>query len=85
MRQMTNDTTTLNIKEHIILRNFWEYFVTDDDTGVPGVFQAFVMGDENELGDVSEEEIKPYIMLRTKELNGVMPAAGWKWVEDAKA
>jgi hypothetical protein len=80
MRQMVNDRgTVLNIREHIILKNFWEYYVTDDDTGCEGIFQAFVMGAENELGDVAEEEIKPYIIARTKDLNGVMPAAGWSW------
>lgn len=82
MRKMSNGTTTLTIKEVIILRNFWEYYVTDEDTGCPGIFQAYVMGDEHELGDVSEDEIKPYILSRSKKLDGLMPAAGWNWVDD---
>jgi hypothetical protein len=84
MRKLTNGSTTLNITEHIILKNFWEYYVTDDDTGCEGIFQALVMGDELELGDVSEDEIKPYIITRTKDLN-IMPAQGWRWVEDGNA
>lgn len=81
MRQMTNGKTTLNIVEHIILKNFWEYYLTDyfPVEGNTDIREAFIMGFENELGDVSLEEIRPYILTRTKELNEIMPAQGWSW------
>lgn len=84
MRKMVNKHgTILNIKEHIILRNFWGYYVTDqvpvqDD---PQVITALVMGFEQELGDVYLPEIQPYIAARTKRIKEVMPAAGWSWVD----
>jgi hypothetical protein len=40
-----------------------------------------VDGDFQETGLVSLEEIKPYIISRTKDLN-LMPAPGWEWVEE---
>ena len=80
MRKMHNgQKTTLNIVEVIILRNFWEYFVTDQGNGEDIKF-CFVVGDENELGDVSMREIEPYIISRTKDLSEVMAAPGWNWL-----
>jgi hypothetical protein len=39
------------------------------------------MGFENELGYVYLPEISPYIMTRTKNLNEVMPATGYEWID----
>jgi hypothetical protein len=77
--------TELRVKEHIILRNFWEYYVLDQ-TPVEGdddIFTALVIGFEQEIGDVSRNEIKPYIISKTKNLGEVMPAPGYKWKEAA--
>ena len=71
----------LNITEHYILKNFWEYYVTDDNTGSEDIRQCFVMGFENELGDVYIPEIAPYIISKTKKLNEIAPAHGFEWVE----
>lgn len=80
MRQMkSNYGSTIAVKQHIILRNGWEYYVTelpDED----GIFFALVYGDETELGSVSLNEIKPYIIARTNNLAEVMPAPNWTWV-----
>lgn len=81
MRIMKKGNQKLVIKEHIILRNFWEYYVTDaipceDDADV---IEALVLGFETELGDVWLPEIKPYIISRTKDLRDVMSAPGWTW------
>jgi len=83
MRQMKSQKfdVTVNVKEHIILRNFWEYFITDRSDLPDGIFEALVMGFETEMGDVSMDEIRPYILSKTKKLDEVLPASGWEWVK----
>ncbi len=81
MRQMVNEYgSKINVVEHIILRNGWEYYVTDNkfDTDIT---QCLVMGFETELGDVYMPEISPYIISKTNKLGDVMPAPGWKWAK----
>lgn len=81
MRIMVNGEQRLNIVEHIILRNFWEYYVTDQKhTDNENIKTCLVIGFETEIGDVYIPEIKPYIITRTKKLNEVMPAVGWNWL-----
>ena len=80
MRTMDNDGMKLNIVEHIIIRNFWEYYVTDIPSEDPDIKCCYVMGAECELGDVYMPEIEPYIISRTKNLLGVLPAFGFKWI-----
>lgn len=79
MRKMVNQNgTELEVVEHIILRNFWEYYVTTDSYS-DDIKLCLVMGDFIELGDVSLSEIAPYIISRTKNLANVMPAPGYNW------
>ena len=81
MRKMTMPFGgTINVVEHIIVKNFWEYYVTDQKFD-NDIVQCYVMGIENELGDVSMAEIKPFIISRTKNLKGVAPASNCKWVD----
>lgn len=72
-----------NITEHIITTNWWEYYVTDIDTGDDLTKYCYVMGFENEFGMVYMPEIEQYIMMRTKDLEEeeVLPAHGFKWEE----
>ena len=68
MRHMTNEHgNTIKVVEHIILRNYWEYYIVEaaDEDGI--VF-ALVVGDYTELGYVSMDEI--------------MPAPMWSWCTD---
>ena len=80
MRQMKSDYgSIINVIQHIILKNGWEYYVTeapDED----GIFFALVYGHETELGSVSLDEIRPYISSRTNDLAELMPAPQWEWV-----
>jgi hypothetical protein len=64
-----------------MLRNMWEYYVTDRPSpkGRPDIKEALVYGDELELGDFSTDEIKPYVISKTSNLDEVMPAPGWDW------
>jgi hypothetical protein len=81
MRKMVDQNgTELEIVEHIILRNMWEYYVTTD-VFQDDIVMCLVMGDFTELGDVSLDEIKPYVISRTRDLANVMPADGYRWVD----
>lgn len=82
MRKMKslNFKSTINVIEHIIIQNGWEYYITDEKTEDDIVF-ALVMGYETELGYVSMDEIGPYIKSRTRKLTEVMPAVDWEWVK----
>ena len=73
----------INVVEHIITKNMWEYYILDDPENVrpEGYVTALVMGHETEIGDVYLPEIEPYIISRTTQLNEVFPARGWSWVE----
>ena len=74
---------TFAVYQHIILRNMWEYYLGEPDEN--GIAFGYVMGFENEWGDVSMEEIKPYIIgkARANDLWHIMPPEGYYW-EDEK-
>jgi hypothetical protein len=77
---MTKGDLKLEIVEHIILKNYWEYYILkDDEYATEDIKAAVVMGDSTEIGDVSLSEMEPYIKTRTSNLSEIMPAAGYKW------
>ena len=85
---MTKGNIELKVVEHIILRNFWEYYVLERELGDvmthdPDIVYALVMGDHDEIGTVSMSEIKKYIFSRTTDLSDLEPATGYRW-EDKK-
>jgi hypothetical protein len=57
MRTMTKGNLRLDVVEHIILRNMWEYYVLADEPDThapdPDIVYALVMGDHDEIGTVS--------------------------------
>ena len=80
MRQMTNGTITVDIREWIIVKGiFWEYYVTEE-WDKDNCAYCVVDGDFTEFGLVSLDEIKPYISQRTNDLKNLEPARGWRWV-----
>jgi hypothetical protein len=83
MRKMKSVTSgdVLEISEHIITQNFWEYYITNEETDDPNVKFGFVMGFEDELGYIYLPEIKPYVMTKTKDLESIMPARGYTWID----
>ena len=86
MRKMVKGNLKLDVVEHIILKNMWEYFVlADEDGDEPNsdIKYALVMGFNDEIGTVSMSEIKPYIISRTTDMNELLPASGYHW-EDAE-
>jgi len=82
MRKMTNGVSTINVVEHKITQNFWEYYVTDEEADGDIKF-CLVMGFDTELGTVSMDEIAPYVRSTTTDLAEIMPADGWNWLEEA--
>lgn len=70
------------VSRHIILRNFWEYYVEEPNEN--GITFGFVMGFANEWGSVDYNEIKPYIISEAKgtALNDVMPPADYYWEDE---
>ena len=79
-KTMIKGDLKLEIVEHIILKNYWEYYILkDDEYATEDIKAALVMGDATELGDVSLAEMEPYIKSRTSNLSEIMPAAGYKW------
>ena len=83
MRQMTNEHgTTVKVIEHIILSNMWEYYILEEAFEGDGIAFALVVGDYTEMGSVSMDEIAPYIVSRTINLDNVMPPyLGWTWCD----
>ena len=73
---------TFTVHQHIILKNFWEYYLGETDEN--GIAFGYVMGFENEWGDVSMEEIKPYIKgkARANDLFHIMPPEGYYWEDE---
>ena len=88
MRKMQNKkkTTTVKVTTHIILQNFWEYYVVDDDEmqfeEKSDIQFAYAIGIAQEFGTISMSEMKPYIISETTNLNDVAPAPDWKWIDE---
>ena len=74
--------STLNVAQHVILGNFWEYYLEPTDSD--GIAFGLVMGFENELGYVDMKHIKPHAMSIASgdELEDIMPAKGWRWADE---
>lgn len=81
MRVMKRDGAEVTVMEHIIIRNFWEYYVLK--RGRPSsknkIRFCYVVGVESEFGDVNLAEVEPHIISRTSDLSEVMPPPGWSW------
>ena len=86
---MIKDNLKLNVVEHIILRNMWEYYILADEPDThapdPDIKYALVMGFEDEIGTVSMSEIEPHIISRTTELSTIFPASGYSWRDEIQA
>ena len=89
MRTMIKGNLKLDVVEHIILRNMWEYYVLSNEgknqsfPSEPDIVYALVMGFNDEIGCVSMSEIKPHVMTRTTDLSEIMPADGYEWENDS--
>ena len=85
MKDTRSSGLEINVVRHLILRNFWEVYITDEETSSPDIRFALVMGYETELGDVYLPEYEGHIISDTKvggslEDFELAPADGWTWV-----
>ena len=62
---------------HIMTKNMWEYYLEEPDEN--GIAFGVVMGFDTELGYVDMEEIAPYVISSTDNMDELMPASGWNW------
>ena len=77
-RTLVKGNAELEVVEHVILQNMWEYFVTEKPDE-HGVGWALVVGDAVEYGTVAEYDIRKYGISRTTDLTELMPAPNWSW------
>jgi hypothetical protein len=73
---------SFTVDQHIILKNFWEYYLEKPDAN--GIAFGYVMGFANEWGNVSMEEIQPHVVSRAQgaKLAEVMPPEGYYWEDE---
>ena len=81
MRMMQKDGGAFEVREHIITQNFWEFYILGE-ADENNVAFALVCGEEDELGFVSLDEIAPFAILRTDDLEGIAPAPGYSWLDN---
>ena len=75
---MIKGNMKLNVVAHAILRNMWEYYITELP-GNDGVGMALVMGDYTEYGSITQYDIDSHGISYTTQLDDVLPAAGYEW------
>ena len=69
------------VAQHIILRNMWEYYVTESSDG-DGVMWALVVGDYTEYGTVSHYDIDKHGISYTTDLTDLLPPPEWQWCDE---
>lgn len=82
MRQMKKDGQIVEVVRHIILRNLWEIYVMED-FDESGIGFGLVAGFDDEMGNISIDEYRPYILSDIsggKLYDDLLPAPGWSWV-----
>ena len=67
----------VEVARHVMTRNMWEYYL--EEPNEDGIAFGVVMGFETELGYVDMEEIAPYVISSTENMDEIMPASGWNW------
>ena len=78
MRRLATGTV-VNVYSHGITKNFWEYYILDNAKSDYRL--ALVEGFEQEMGDISMSEIKPYLLSFTHDVSEIAPAPGWEWID----
>lgn len=79
-RAMAKGDTTVNVVRHLILKNFWEVYITDRPSDDSDIAEAVVYGYETELGDVYLPDFKGVTISDSEEIDEIAPAPGWSWV-----
>jgi len=88
MREMQSKSgkTTVKVVRHLILKNFWEYYIVDDPElefdADSDIQYAYAVGVAQEFGTISMKEFKPFIISDTTKLEEVAPAPNWQWIDN---
>ncbi len=80
-REMKRGNARLKVIAHAILRNMWEYYVTESPDG-DGVMWALVVGDYTEYGTVSQYDIDKHGISYTTDLTDLLPPPEWQWCDE---
>ena len=87
MVKQNDNSVSINVVRVLMLKNFWEVYITDEETDDERRRFALVMGFETELGDVWLPEYEGHIICDTggSSLERIVadeeiaPATGWQW------
>jgi hypothetical protein len=71
--------SVVTVYGHGVTKHFWEYYILDNAKSDYRL--ALVEGFEQEMGDISMSEVKPYFISYTQDVSEIMPAPGWQWVD----
>ena len=72
-----------SVTQHIITKNMWEFYL--GPTNSYDIAHGYVMGMENEWGDVYLPEIKDYVVITTTGsdlYDELQPPVGYKWEDE---
>lgn len=75
------DGAEYTVLKHIITRNFWEFYILSE-ADEHGQCLAYVLGAENELGNIHLPEIMPYVILVTEDFTDVLAPSGAVWKDE---
>ena len=77
---MNKGNVKLKVIAHAILRNMWEYYITESSDG-DGILWALVVGDYTEYGTVAQYDIDKHGISYTTDLTDLLPPPEWQWCD----
>ena len=78
-----NDTgRTVDVHAWAMLKNMWEYYILSEPKG-QDIVEAIVYGDETERGDISINELRPFVISFSYDLDDMAPPPNHSWVDEA--
>ena len=83
-RELRNNDTgkVVTVYGWAITRHAWEYYILTPPKSQPqNIVEAIVYGDETEQGDISIDEIRPYVTTFTYDLCDLAPPPNHSWID----
>lgn len=79
MIKIDSPDISLKVDTHYMTINRWEFYLEKPDENNNSF--GLTMGDFDELGYTSIDEIRPFLISKSKpsDLKTLAPAIGWKW------
>ena len=85
---VTEDGSKVKCIFWCVLKNGWEYYFIEAETNTDDVVFCYVLGHENEFGDVSLSEVTPYLMGKCTGVNDlyeIAPPDNCEWAKEKSA